>query len=228
MTILDWRYFQDATPTTPANHSLSGSRNAVVTTPAFAGEDYPVVIGGSTIYPAYGTVNGRRATGWNEGLLEYWQFHQNDSDPYMVNILKAYPLSLAASSYYYIIWGPSAGGPYIRASAFINGTIVQTQVGAGVIFGPADNQWDGMRTQFRWTSMAKTAFEIKCWGNTLDGQGWRQILPGAGTFTFTGSTRVPDSNNCIFALGGGEINNSLNRRSYFDNIRLSKVPFPPL
>lgn len=227
MTIFDWKEFDlDSGGGTDGTAGLVAfpSENPAIST--FQGQAFPMVqMGKWMIWPYYGTVNGKRATGWNEGVIEYWQYGQNTGSQDLIMLLKIYPIH-SNRNYYRVTWDWNIGSGQVRVEVHKNDTLFNTQADTSIP-PPNVTGWSGMRTQFRWVDTAKASFEFKVWGNKNDGNGWISLIP-AGKYTFSGANILADNNDNAFAIGGGELDNTLNRRNYYDNFSIKRLSFPPL
>jgi hypothetical protein len=170
------------------------------------------------MFPHAETVNGATAHGWNEGLMEYWQYAFNHNT-----------LSFSAIS---IIWKLDSTRP---PGNYYNLRIANTQVSlqkrrngttGSVVLYPNDwtdtlnQRWVKVRCQFRWLDpLEQTQFQIKAWILLPEENVWREYTPEGGIIV--DDDPIPDSPVNMFMVGGGD-NRTIGR------FRLRFLSNPPL
>lgn len=211
MVFTDWGILSGTNEIGPSYLSTLGNAPAA-TDPKLYSEGYAG--------PSGSTINGINVLGYNEGLVEWWQWIDSGTAQPAANIRLKY---LAPSTNYYeFSWFKVGSDLNLWFSKALNGSGSTFFSTSTVDFPPPTGQWFGVRCQFRWQDDAHTLYEFKVWGNLNDNSGWRQVSPDGGVID-NGSILglLPDRTDYKFALGGATWKR-------FDNFRISPVPFPPL
>jgi len=244
MTWLDWRIYDDNV--VPQNTPTIVVEDNTIT-PALTVGSLPWTIGGGfstkrLFYPAFGTVNGANVKGITDGVFEMWDLTKQGNAGFVTNgpyvYLKRYPI-VSSTQYYAINWD------LLNHRISLTSVYPNTPGSGGFADTPlpdnfVTNQWCGFRIQFRWTDRTANKFEMKCWGRGIGSSvdtGWFNLIgdPLFGTTEIYNNKWVPavpvqDNPEQLFMFGdsGGSFDNSLDRYAYFDNIKMTTVPDPPL
>lgn len=156
------------------------------------------VSGFSYIWAYYGTINGKNARGWNEGLMEYWQnqftFASSTTFGPPDIVIKNDPGLNSQNNYRIRILDDSVRIDKRRAGV---DTIALTYTHSHGFSFPRN--WRGVRVQFRWKTSAKTDFEIKAWAKR-PAEDWLECTPSGGYVD--SSDPVPDRTDNEWMIGG--------------------------
>ena len=231
MTIYDWARLSDDTtygnvPSLDSSISLPVAALPTATNPKMLciNFDAAAPIFEGAIYPRFGTVNGKSATGWSEGLMECW-FTPGTGSSVGFEVRFGVQLQNNRTDFYLLEWRGGGGGAYVNVTKNGAGASALYNSFGSPPFGWVSTGWFGLRAQFRYTDQ-DTKMNFKMWGHDDAGGDWVELTPVGGVIDTSPHGR--DSSCEFFIAGNMEIDDAGNQYPYIDNFSMKRVPNPPL